>query len=703
MRQLGARASVAIEARFADEFQRHYAEWFRDGLFFIHHDRAELLRFAHDFDVAVATVYFSVRELRRIVRAHPRVLAAYYVQDYEPKFFPRWSRHHREARRSYGALQGMVHFAKTAWVRDEVARQHGVTVHPVTASLDHAVYFPREKSQAKGPMRIAAMIRPATPYRGATRTLRVLREVRRRRPDVEVHCFGATADEQRALAATEPGEHWHGRLTRTGVADLLRACDLFVDLSDYQAFGRTGLEAMACGTAVILPEAGGAREYAEHETNAVLVDTRDDAACVAAVERLLDAPELRSRLATAGIETAARYSVETAARSELELFQRELKRRDGDKTGALPIGVHTDGGEQALRVHAILPRAGAGWPGSSYVRVLLPLRHESLRGRAALTWGDVAERVPDEAELLLVQRTAIGDRDRARQIVAECRRRGRRLVCELDDDLWALPADHPERRRYRRLLPALEYFVDHADAVTVPTLSLAQSLARRSDCVRVIPNALDEALWFAPLANKPRYDGPVRALLMGTRTHEADLEIVAPAARRLAREFGDRVRFEVVGCVARGECDDWYRALRVPSQACEYPAFVRWLWRRHRWRIGLAPLRADAFNASKSPLKYLDYGALGVAGVYSHVPAYAGTVRQLDTGLLTGDDADSWFDAVRTLVRNEELRRALAEAAQADVRRRHTLAMTTARWLAALTGAEFVADDSAQALAAGRV
>ena len=69
-------------------------------------------------------------------------------------------------------------------------------------------------------------------------------------------------------------------LTRDDVALLFARADLFIDASKWQAFGRTGLEAMAAGCVPLLPAGSGASEYAQHGFNSMLVDT-DDAESVA--------------------------------------------------------------------------------------------------------------------------------------------------------------------------------------------------------------------------------------------------------------------------------------------------------------------------------------------------------------------------------------------------------------------------------------
>jgi glycosyltransferase involved in cell wall biosynthesis len=145
---------------------------------------------------------------------------------------------------------------------------------------------------------------------------------------VSVTIFGCESYDPEFLALPRDFKFENrGVLIREEVAELLRSADIFLDLSKYQAFGRTGLEAMACGCATILTLNGGTAEYARHRDNALLVDTENFKEMVGATRELIEDENLRQEMSEQGILTAANYSVRKAVVSELSLFQEALQRR----------------------------------------------------------------------------------------------------------------------------------------------------------------------------------------------------------------------------------------------------------------------------------------------------------------------------------------------------------------------------------------
>ena len=76
--------------------------------------------------------------------------------------------------------------------------------------------------------------------------------------------------------------------------------------SHREGYGMVAREAMAYGRAVVASDVGGLRDAIDHEVNGLLVPPRDVHALRAAIERLLDDPELRDRLGRAAREKAVR-------------------------------------------------------------------------------------------------------------------------------------------------------------------------------------------------------------------------------------------------------------------------------------------------------------------------------------------------------------------------------------------------------------
>jgi GT2 family glycosyltransferase len=328
MRRLGVEAQVAVRARHLPYYLNNYRSLSdAERVFFGYSAPDELQAHAARFSVVVATIYTSVPLLGAIADLYPWMIPAYYVQDYEPFFYAEGSPEWEAAARSYTDVPGAVLFAKTQWLCDTVSSLHGIPVHKVSPSLDHAVYYPPPagRQNQHGRVRVAAMIRPRSKRRGAPRTMEVLQKlVAEFGKGVDVRIFGCAESDPDTVQLLKDFRFKyknHGILKREEVAEVLRGADIFLDLSDYQAFGRTGLEAMACGCAVVVPALGGTSEYAVHRENALVVDTSDIASCYEAVRELVADSDLRSRLRLAGEVKTAEFSIESAARSEVELFR----------------------------------------------------------------------------------------------------------------------------------------------------------------------------------------------------------------------------------------------------------------------------------------------------------------------------------------------------------------------------------------------
>lgn len=327
MRELGASCCIAVVGRSSAHLLKAHPELPGLRQLTTSVEQEELVELARAYDVVVAADYTSLRYVTHLSRVLPQVLPAYYVQDYEPLHFEPGSPSWREATAAHEGFPELVRFSRSRWVVDKVYEHHGLRVRQLPVGVDHDVYFPGDRGAASE-VRIAALIRPQSTRRAAARNMRVLAQLKRLAPNVDVHLFGCSPEKQafqelpRDFSFTS-----HGMLSRQEMGALLRTCDIFLDLSDYRAIGRLGLEAMACGCVAVLPKVGGAAEYAIDGINALLVDPADEAACVNRVLHLVTQVAERQRLREGALKAAKNHTARQSAWETLQLFKSSIEER----------------------------------------------------------------------------------------------------------------------------------------------------------------------------------------------------------------------------------------------------------------------------------------------------------------------------------------------------------------------------------------
>ena len=324
LRAMGVDAQLANLTLHRPLFEQHHPHLDMPILYL--DDPARLADIAGEYDAVVATLYITAHWLSGLPTAASanRPVLGYYIQDYEPNFFPPDSPDHKLALESYTLSGNIRLFTKTDWNRRMLKDHVGVEAQDIGPSYDWDLFYPGAGLFPDVPVRVTAMVRPSTPRRSPEMTLRILRRLKQHFGErVRITVFGVAADDPDFLSMAHDFEfECTGLLPSPGMADLLGTSHVFLDFSAYQAMGLTALEAMACGVAVVGPEAGGLGKIVQHEVDGLLVDTTNEDACFEAAARLVEDTGLRKRLAEAGIVHAPRYYPERAAAQMLDaLFQ----------------------------------------------------------------------------------------------------------------------------------------------------------------------------------------------------------------------------------------------------------------------------------------------------------------------------------------------------------------------------------------------
>lgn len=215
-----------------------------------------------------------------------------------------------------------------------------------------------------------------------------------------------------------------------------------------------------------------------------------------------------------------------------------------------------------------------------------------------------------------------------------------------------------------------QYTVANADVVTCTTVELGKQLRkyRPKGEIAVMPNLVDTSR-FLPM--KPNDTDEIRIGWQGGDAHFLDLLQIMPAIDKVFEKHKN-AKFVTMGGYfpslfsgelykGRYEHIDWHSDINT------YPLRVRDM----KCDIMIAPLIKDRFNDCKSELKWLEYSALKVPGVYSKT-VYGNEVKHGKTGLIA-DSVGEWEKYLNELIENKDLRKEIADKAYTRVSTYHNL------------------------------
>lgn len=243
-----------------------------------------LMDISKHFDAVIATLYLTVEWLLPLSKLDNKQTLAYYIQDFEPDFFPDGSTEYVRAWNSYTLIDEMKLVTKTEWNRKILKERLNIECSLIGADFDDSEFRPdaisRKNNQS---LVIAAMVRPATPRRSPDLTMRILSRLKSTFGSlITIKTFGAAASSSEYQNLSNGFEHeCLGELNSAEVSRLLRTTDVFLDYSAFQAMGLTAMEAAASGAVNVGPINGGLSEVIVEQETGVLVDTLDEEVCFA--------------------------------------------------------------------------------------------------------------------------------------------------------------------------------------------------------------------------------------------------------------------------------------------------------------------------------------------------------------------------------------------------------------------------------------
>jgi glycosyltransferase involved in cell wall biosynthesis len=261
-------------------------------------------------DVVIATAIETAKPVMRLPNSCGKKV--YFIQDFE-----NWNCTDEDVYQTYNL--GMTNIVVANWLKNIVDAHSKTPAYLVSNCINTQVF------NNKGAERIKHSIvfhYRSADYKGPEYAIEAIRILEEKYPDLKVDVISIEDAPNNLPKSCK----FHHKLSAEQIAEINNRTQVFMCTSVEEGFGLPGLEAMACGCAVVSSSYKGVLEYAVDGENALLSPVRDVDAMVNNIVRLFEDDELIKRISENGVKTGKERSLEKSAQKFEEVLINSIKR-----------------------------------------------------------------------------------------------------------------------------------------------------------------------------------------------------------------------------------------------------------------------------------------------------------------------------------------------------------------------------------------
>lgn len=256
-------------------------------------------------EVAVAT---SVETVEPVQKIFPFAKKVYLIQDFED-----WNVSGDYVKATFQA--GFENIVISRWLKNIVDKYSSKPSVYIQNPIDNNIYHVYRPINRRNKY-VIGMLYHSAGYKGSKMTLKSLVKLKKTFPKLKIMMFG-TCDRPKHIPDWIT---YQKNATREETIKIYNSISIFVSGSIKEGFGLTGLEAMACGAALVTTNYDGAKEYAINNVNSLVVPVKDWEELSHKVEYLIKNDKKRVELARKGVETSRDFSWDVAYRKFVNII-----------------------------------------------------------------------------------------------------------------------------------------------------------------------------------------------------------------------------------------------------------------------------------------------------------------------------------------------------------------------------------------------
>lgn len=244
----------------------------------------------------------------------------------------------------------------------------------------------------------------------------------------------------------------------------------------------------------------------------------------------------------------------------------------------------------------------------------------------------------------------------------------RKLICDLDDDLFNILQDNPANEIFKKGswgITVVKAILEAVDHVVCTNDHLKHSIMNHCKIkgISSIPNYIDLSFYSHRVEWKDR--GYYKALHFGSTTHFHSL-MSGPFYKALERIMNEypNLTLQTVGAFIPSYQDKW--GMRYMKGFGD-PDINKWVKEKMPAIVDdadfmLVPLNENIYNRSKSSTKWLEASSCKLPGAWQNIRQYRELVKDGANGYLCTTEED-WYKAIKNLLDNAKLRKEMGEKA----------------------------------------
>lgn len=217
--------------------------------------------------------------------------------------------------------------------------------------------------------------------------------------------------------------------------------------------------------------------------------------------------------------------------------------------------------------------------------------------------------------------------------------------------------------------------MQEADLVTVTQPILADVYRPWSKKIAVLPNCVDMTLW-KKLPFLPREN--IRLYWSGGSSHYEDWCMIAEVIPAIMKKYPN-VTLVLFGTKFDGTLK------QVPKERIEFHDWLATPAYPYKSAIldpdiCVIPLYENEFSKCKSPIKWIEMGALGVPCVTSHYSPYKELATEANGIFIEKNDKNAWIEGLSMLIEDKELRLKIGQEANNTVAKHYDINKEWIQW-----------------------